>query len=441
MGQLYTLQRRDRAVVLAKAATGTMVTNHGIVFRLNHRHQWEPLYKAGRRRRVSPGQLDLFGGPRQGDTKVENGITYQLNANSRWERVDKDAPASQEKAAEPAIVPVIEEQPAQGYKKLIQKAERMFGEELRAIDKAMAKAERLSKPLEKRIAEIDNQLNMLRSQLKPYYEIPVDDFSKEKEAEFLEIAVKQEELFEEQLQLWKKLESVQKNPSLLKAMRSLKTRLADPAGAGWSAQREKWIDPNMPDFNKIKEELEILHYFTGNQVSTLENISFRKDDSRASATPPVLFPDIGLRAGQISLKPEASIDDQLRAFWHEFGHHLEYSNYSYWKAATEWRQSRSASDTPVSLREIAPFSNYGKEEVAFPGTYIDPYVGKFYDHSGVRAREEWNTPTEVISVGLENFASFDTMAGFYRKDREHFLLILGMLRPWQPTDTEYPRTA
>jgi hypothetical protein len=60
------------------------------------------LVKAARRRQVSPGQLELFGGPNEGDTKVENGVTYRLNANSRWERADEpDKPR--------AIVPVIEE--------------------------------------------------------------------------------------------------------------------------------------------------------------------------------------------------------------------------------------------------------------------------------------------------------------------------------------------
>jgi hypothetical protein len=71
-----------------------VVTTSGIVLR-----------KAGRRRQVSPGQLGLFDGPSEGDTKVENGITYRLNANSRWEREDKpDKPKE--------IVPVIKKEDA-----------------------------------------------------------------------------------------------------------------------------------------------------------------------------------------------------------------------------------------------------------------------------------------------------------------------------------------
>jgi hypothetical protein len=75
---------------------------HGIVLR-----------KAGRRRAPSPGQLGLFGGHNEGDTKVEDGVTYRLNSNSRWERMDKPKASGKpsggkKKAEKPAIVPVVE---------------------------------------------------------------------------------------------------------------------------------------------------------------------------------------------------------------------------------------------------------------------------------------------------------------------------------------------
>jgi hypothetical protein len=71
-----------------------VVTTSGIVLR-----------KAGRRRQVSPGQLGLFDGPSEGDTKTEDGVTYRLNSNSRWERADKpDKPKE--------IVPVIKKEDA-----------------------------------------------------------------------------------------------------------------------------------------------------------------------------------------------------------------------------------------------------------------------------------------------------------------------------------------
>jgi hypothetical protein len=62
--------------------------------------------KAARRRVPSPGQLGLFGGHNEGDTKVENGVTYRLNSHSRWERVDA-APAKQK--SQKKVVPEIKD--------------------------------------------------------------------------------------------------------------------------------------------------------------------------------------------------------------------------------------------------------------------------------------------------------------------------------------------
>lgn len=60
------------------------------------------------RRRSSPGQMSLFGSnePKQGDTKVIDGVTYQLNQHSRWERTDK---AKVKGSAKPAIVPALDD--------------------------------------------------------------------------------------------------------------------------------------------------------------------------------------------------------------------------------------------------------------------------------------------------------------------------------------------
>ena len=67
------------------------------------------LRKAARKRVPSPGQMSLFGSndPKEGDTKVENGVTYRLNQHSRWERTDKAK--GKAKAKPKAVVPVVED--------------------------------------------------------------------------------------------------------------------------------------------------------------------------------------------------------------------------------------------------------------------------------------------------------------------------------------------
>jgi hypothetical protein len=95
----------DRQEVLEKTATGPIFTLMGVPYIFDPAQG--VLCKAGRRRAPSPGQLGLFGGHNEGDTKVEDGVTYRLNANSRWERMDKPK-ASGKRKPKPAIVPVVE---------------------------------------------------------------------------------------------------------------------------------------------------------------------------------------------------------------------------------------------------------------------------------------------------------------------------------------------
>jgi hypothetical protein len=107
VGNTMLAQKQQHYIYLNGIAyTAHPSEEHGIVLR-----------KAGRRRAPSPGQLGLFGGHNEGDTKVEDGVTYRLNSNSRWERMDKPKASGKpsggkKKAEKPAIVPVVEDEPA-----------------------------------------------------------------------------------------------------------------------------------------------------------------------------------------------------------------------------------------------------------------------------------------------------------------------------------------
>jgi hypothetical protein len=107
VGNTMLAQKQQHYIYLNGIAyTAHPSEEHGIVLR-----------KAGRRRAPSPGQLGLFGGHNEGDTKVEDGVTYRLNSNSRWERMDKPKASGKPsggkmKAEKPAIVPVVEDEPA-----------------------------------------------------------------------------------------------------------------------------------------------------------------------------------------------------------------------------------------------------------------------------------------------------------------------------------------
>jgi hypothetical protein len=90
----------------------------------------------------------------------------------------------------------------------------------------------------------------------------------------------------------------------------------------------------------------------------------------------------------------------------------------------------------VPLRTLLPGSNYASDEEAYAGSFIHPYVSKYYP-------DNWPS-TEVVSMGVERFASAATILDFYLRDRAalkgtggavekepvlgHFPFVLGLVR-------------
>lgn len=102
---------------------------------------------------------------------------------------------------------------------------------------------------------------------------------------------------------------------------------------------------------------------------------------------------------------------------HEIGHHIEFENPQLKKAANEWMRSRATSLETQKLKDMVKGSSYKDPEVAYPGNYIDPYVGKVYDDGS----------TEVISMALQHFSDPESMRRLKRKDPEYFYFALGIL--------------
>lgn len=102
---------------------------------------------------------------------------------------------------------------------------------------------------------------------------------------------------------------------------------------------------------------------------------------------------------------------------HELGHHVEYESESIRKSAVAFRESRATSLEAVPLKGLVPGSKYDEYEVATPGNYIHPYVGKVYR----------NGTTEVIAMGIQNFASPREMRELYKRDKDYFHYIVGVL--------------
>jgi hypothetical protein len=109
-----------------------------------------------------------------------------------------------------------------------------------------------------------------------------------------------------------------------------------------------------------------------------------------------------------------------RGLFHEVGHVLEDSSQELQNAAKAWRINKATSGQVKELSELLNNELYGPEEVAFPGPFKSPYVGKNYSNLGMEA-------TEVISTGLEEFAIPADLAAFAIEHEDHFNFTLGVL--------------
>jgi hypothetical protein len=113
------------------------------------------------------------------------------------------------------------------------------------------------------------------------------------------------------------------------------------------------------------------------------------------------------------------LHDQNRTetLWHEMGHHAEFEKPELRDALASWVRSRSTSPRPKYLKDLTRNPHYGNE-TAYPDHFIDPYVGKVYGDNS----------TEVMSMGMQYFKDAESMLNLYRKDKEHFYLIVGAIR-------------
>jgi hypothetical protein len=106
--------------------------------------------------------------------------------------------------------------------------------------------------------------------------------------------------------------------------------------------------------------------------------------------------------------------DGKNVAYHEFAHHIEFSNPQLKVAAGQWRDNKAES---LDLRPMAVLTDndrYARTEVGVKDNYIDPYVGKVYKDGS----------TEVVSVGLEHFADTKRMVTLRLNAADHFDFVL-----------------
>lgn len=162
--------------------------------------------------------------------------------------------------------------------------------------------------------------------------------------------------------------------------------------------------------DEIKKDMMEFYRLVGGKIGGIKIIT--KGDKRASANS---------RTGKISVDSNFN----KRVLFHELGHHFEFNNPMALQAATKFRDDRAKGRKTIPLRKLSNLA-YNRDEYAFPDNFFDPYVGKFYSSGS----------TEVVSMGLQQFASESTILHLFENDREHLELVVGMAAQRDPAVLE-----
>jgi len=157
----------------------------------------------------------------------------------------------------------------------------------------------------------------------------------------------------------------------------------------------------------IQDSIDEFFSITGGYGQSVESVARTTD--RAFYAHKLNFVNIGSAMDRNGYK---------ETIFHEFGHAIEYERRGeYGDFGADFIKKR-ATGQPEKLSKLTGNSDYGDNEVAYPDKFISPYVGKVYRDNA----------TEVVSTGLEHFASAAKMVKLYKADKEHFYLTIGAIR-------------
>ena len=130
---------------------------------------------------------------------------------------------------------------------------------------------------------------------------------------------------------------------------------------------------------------------------------------------------------------------------HEYAHRLQSALPGLDNLFQQLHASRVSGDPVLSLKDIVPSSGYDEGELTRQDKYTNPYQGKEYV-IGLRPGDTdvpYGGALEVMTMAFESvlgpfdghWRSEDSIRAFrdmYRKDREMFDFVVGVLRYWKP---------
>jgi hypothetical protein len=149
---------------------------------------------------------------------------------------------------------------------------------------------------------------------------------------------------------------------------------------------------------QTQRDLAEIVQLTGGIPPTLKDVVMGK--GRAYASP----------AGLLVYRQSAN-----STLYHEFAHHIEFSDNGLLSAAKDWRNRKAGNGKLQRLSDLTQNKGYGDDEVALADSYLIEYVGKVYPDQAA---------TEVVSVGLEHFSTAEGMLRLRSEAKDHFDFVL-----------------
>ncbi len=304
-------------------------------------------------------------GARTGETKTENGKTYVLNANSRWER--------QAEYEQPSLF----ETPS--HRGFIEAAFNEFG--LGEIAETRSMHVQVLANLSAQFTELQTQFDQASKELgmAEAFASPIGQSYLSVNKALMDARKRRDSMARE----------------LMGPIREKLFREAQ----GFTGELPKVDFP-------IEMVIDEFAQITGNKgFSALKEIV--QEDDRAWAD------DEGiLNIGSMERPPERI----KMSVWHELGHFIEFENPELAKMAANWVFDR-ATGAEMPLNLMPGQSIYDDDEMVYPDHFADPYIGKIYSDG----------TTEVISVGMESFVDEQSMLALFDRDPDHFALMLAVL--------------
>lgn len=158
--------------------------------------------------------------------------------------------------------------------------------------------------------------------------------------------------------------------------------------------------------SELKEQIKDFYQITNKSLDKLKEIKLLPERSYAD-----------IPKGLIVIDNRKAPAQWRASVFHEMGHFLESSSSNNKQASNSFIKSKA--EGPLqSLNSIMKVTKYDLSEMAYPGKFITPYVGKVYKSGD----------TEVISVGLEHFSSPLGLSKLFKADPQHFKLITQVLK-------------